>query len=181
MFKNEYFEVKKLEDDAVLITDRQGVPYKWGEKAVLAYCPAYNQEISPFLVVKYSDNTWSLCHAEAGPMPEATKVLETTSGECPIVFQEDFLDDIQEYPVPTGCVKKMFVGLLSLGAMLIGTDAVLQKCTPVNTEKTTDDQKDKSCEVVSQKSPYAQDTCMIIKSEMQKLVQNIIDKSKIKR
>ena len=93
MFKNDYFEVEKVADDGVLITNRQGVPYKWGEKAVHCYCPAYNKEVSPFLLVKYSDKTWSLCHAETGPMPEATKVPEKEDGVCPIVFQEDFLDD----------------------------------------------------------------------------------------
>lgn len=96
MFKNEYFEVTKLSDDSVLIADLKGVPYKWGEKAVQCYCPAHNKDISPFLVVKYSDNTWSLCHAEAGPMEEATKICEKKVGVCPIVFQEDFLDETIE-------------------------------------------------------------------------------------
>ena len=93
MFKNNYFNVEKLSDDSVLIMNKDGQPYKWGEGAVTCFCPAHNRETSPFLVVKYGDNTWSLCHAEAGPMPEAKKVLEKEHGECPIIFQEDFLED----------------------------------------------------------------------------------------
>ena len=96
MFKNDYFEVEKLSDEAVLIMNKDGQPYKWGEKATHCYCPAYNKEVSPFLMVRYSDNTWSLCHAEAGPMPEATKVPERKFGVCPIIFQEDFLEEKKE-------------------------------------------------------------------------------------
>lgn len=122
MFKNEYFEVEKLLDDVVLIMNRQGMPYKWGEKATHCYCPAYNKEVSPFLMVRYSDNTWSLCHAEAGPMPEATRVPERKFGVCPIIFQEDFLEEEKE-----------------------------------NASQT----------------PYAQDTCMIIKSATKDLIKSV--------
>ena len=122
MFKNDYFEVEKLSDEAVLIMNKDRQPYKWGEKATHCYCPAYNKEVSPFLMVRYSDNTWSLCHAEAGPMPEATKVPERKFGVCPIIFQEDFLEEEKE-----------------------------------NTPQT----------------PYAQDTCMIIKSATKDFVKSI--------
>lgn len=129
MFKNEYFLVEKLSDEAVLIMNKDGQPYKWGEKATYCYCPAYNKEVSPFLMVRYSDNTWSLCHAEAGPMPEVTRVPEKKYGECPIIFQEDFLEEKKE-----------------------------------NTSQT----------------PYAQDTCMIIKSAAKELVMDIMHKIKIR-
>ncbi|MBQ9738861.1 MAG: hypothetical protein IJV75_05060, partial [Alphaproteobacteria bacterium] len=82
----------------------------------------YNKEVSPFLMVRYSDNTWSLCHAVAGPMPEATKVPERKFGVCPIIFQEDFIEEKKE-----------------------------------NTPQT----------------PYAQDTCMIIKSAAKDLIKSV--------
>ena len=128
MFKNEYFEVAKLSDESVLIANRDGKPYKWGEKAVGAYCPAYNKEISPFLMVKYSDNTWSLCHAEAGPMPEATRVPERKFGVCPIIFQEDFLEEEKEIKPKDSCFKRILMGLSSLGAVL-GQNKTAQSVT----------------------------------------------------
>ena len=60
--------------------------------------------------------------AFAEPMPEATRVPERKFGVCPIIFQEDFLEEKKE-----------------------------------NTPQT----------------PYAQDTCMIIKSAAKELVKSV--------
>ena len=128
MFKNEYFEVEKLLDDVVLIMNRQRMPYKWSEKATHCYCPAYNKEVSPFLMVRYSDNTWSLCHAEAGPMPEATYIPEIERGVCPIVFYEDFLEE-KEIKQKDSCFKKILKGLVSLGTVITGHKKINQKVT----------------------------------------------------
>jgi hypothetical protein len=127
MFKNDYFEVAKLSDESVLIMKRNGGLYKWGEKAVSAYCPAYYSEISPFLMVKYSDKTWSLCHAEAGPMPGATHIMEKEQGICPIEFQEDFLEE-KEIKPKDSCFKRISMGLSSLGAVF-GQNKTAQSVT----------------------------------------------------
>ena len=119
MFKNDYFEVAKLSDESVLIMKRNGGLYEWGEKAVFAYCPAHYSDISPFLMVRYSDKTWSLCHAEAGPMAGATHIMEKEKGVCPIEFQEDFLEE-QAVIQKESCFKKVLMALTSLGVALIG-------------------------------------------------------------
>lgn len=160
MFKNDYFEVFKITDDNVLIANCQGKPYKWGEKVVSAYCPAHYSEISPFLMVKYSDNTWSLCHAESGPMPEATRVPETEKGVCPIVLHEDFLEDEAEYAVKDRGTKKVLMGLVSFGAILIGAKKISRVFNDKKISRVFND---------TEKNPHTQDTCMLIKAGLKDL------------
>ncbi|MBR5130472.1 MAG: hypothetical protein IKV03_04540 [Alphaproteobacteria bacterium] len=93
MFKNDYFDVIKRSDESVFIMKKDGTLYEWSKNAVQCFCPAHYDKISPFLSVKYRDNTWSLCHAEVGPMAGATRIPEKEKGVCPIDFQEDFLDE----------------------------------------------------------------------------------------
>jgi hypothetical protein len=160
MFKNDYFEVFEIIDDSVLIANREGKPYKWGEQAVACYCPAHNKEISPFLMVKYSDNTWSLCHAEAGPMPEATRVPETEKGVCPIIFYEDFLENKDEHTIKDGGIKKVLMGLVSCGAILIGTKKISRVFNDKKISRVFND---------TEKNPHTQDTCMLIKAGLKDL------------
>ena len=133
MFRTDYFEVAKLSDESVLIMKRNGGLYEWGEKAVSAYCPAYYSDISPFLMVRYSDKTWSLCHAESGPMPGATHIMEKEAGVCPIEFQEDFLEEKIITPKQS-YLKKILTGLASLGAVITGR----KKSKPKLAQKVTE-------------------------------------------
>ena len=137
MFKNDYFEVAKLSDESVLIMKRNGGLYEWGEKAVFAYCPAHYSDISPFLLVKYSDKTWSLCHAEAGPMPGAIHIMEKEAGVCPIEFKEDFLKEKTIVPKES-CFKKILKGLASLGTVITGHKKTNQKMAHKVTQTVTE-------------------------------------------
>jgi hypothetical protein len=126
-----------LLDESVLIMKRNGGLYEWGEKAVFAYCPAHYSDISPFLMVRYSDKTWSLCHAEAGPMPGAIHIMEKEAGVCPIEFKEDFLEEKTIAPKES-CFKKILKGLASLGTVITGHKKTNQKMAHKVTQTVTE-------------------------------------------
>ncbi len=189
MFINENFNIEPDKDNLILITDKEGIPYEWGKNVVHCYCPEYYDEESPLLIVKYNDNTWSLCHALKGPMEGATQVSEIETGKCPIKFSADYVGDF-EYTVDNhtydcyerqgGCLKKTVAGLLALGVLLMGAEGVFRLYSLADKEDKSvekQEQKDNKKQHIENKEKYidcSQDTCTIIQSATKAVIQEAI-------
>ena len=193
MFINEYFNIEKADDDFISIRDKDGILYEWGKDAVWCHCPEHDCEDSPFLLVKYNDKTWSLCHAEKGPMPDATHIPEKEDGWCPIEFHDDLVGDCEytvnnhTYDFKTSCggyFKKIVAGFLALGAMLVGVESVFKACLPADREQAVSQgEKDNKKQQTENKEEYidcSKDTCMIKKSPTKAVVQNIVSGFRIR-
>lgn len=190
MFINENFNIEQKDDRSILITNKEGVPYEWGKDVIECCYPDQPQEDGLFLLVKYNDNTWSLCHAEKGPMSGATRIPETKENVCPIKFNEDFMGDC-EYMVDNhmydyheeraGCFKKAIAGLFALGVMLVCVEGIFNVWEPADNKKgiseKQEQQNNKEQPTQNKEEKHIdcqKDTCMIIKSATKAVIQDVI-------